>query len=137
MACIDFTASNNDPKINPEHLHHTDDNKKNLYLEALKEVGTILMAYDHDKKLSLYGFGAEIDGDVEHCFNLNPIGEDVSFSEIYSIYTETLEKKNFKLAGPSKFEEILANANCIAKQNKYNKIGNFQIISIILLLIFR
>ena len=43
----------------------------------------------------------------------------------------------YKLSGPTKFENILHEACLNAKHKKDNKIGNFQIIFIIPLLIFR
>ena len=50
-------------------------------------------------------------------------------------YKKALQE--YKLWGGTQFKEILKKAYSIAKHNKDNKIGNFQIIFIILLLIFR
>ncbi len=56
------------------------------YEEALFEVSKILLDYDYDKLVPLYGFGAKFNipnfntnGNVSHCFPLNgnPMNPDV------------------------------------------------------------
>ena len=34
-------------------------------------VGEVLLEYDEDKKVPLYGFGAKINRQISHCFPLN------------------------------------------------------------------
>ena len=77
ITCIDFTASNGSPK-SPQSLHHIQIDRKSQYEEALEEVSRILLDYDSDKLVPVYGFGAKVSmpnfnsfGKVHHCFPLN------------------------------------------------------------------
>jgi hypothetical protein len=77
VACIDFTGSNG-VATRPESLHYTGSSRRTAYEEALKPVGEILMDYDADKMVPLYGFGAKVrmpmfntQGAVHHCFPIN------------------------------------------------------------------
>ena len=47
---IDFTKSN-------RNLHFTSQGEVNQYQNALSQVSEILLHYDYDKKVPLYGFG--------------------------------------------------------------------------------
>lgn len=77
ITCIDFTASNGSPK-NPSSLHYVDANRRSQYEEALEEVSRILLDYDSDKLVPVYGFGSKVSmptfnsyNKVHHCFPLN------------------------------------------------------------------
>ena len=78
ITCIDFTASNGTAK-SPSSLHYFQQGiKKSPYEEALEEVSRILLDYDSDKLVPVYGFGAKCNfptfhsnGKVSHCFSLN------------------------------------------------------------------
>jgi len=54
---VDFTGSNGDP-TDCNSLHYIND--VNQYLSALRTVGEILLAYDYDKLVPSYGFGAKL-----------------------------------------------------------------------------
>lgn len=56
---IDFTISNYH-YTKPESLHYFEDRSKSFYERALEEVTRILLDYDYDKKVPVYGFGAEV-----------------------------------------------------------------------------
>lgn len=77
VTCIDFTASNGSP-TQKSSLHYVEPYKKSPYEEALKEVTNILLDYDYDKLVPVYGFGAKVkhplldsEGKVHHCFPIN------------------------------------------------------------------
>lgn len=77
ITCIDFTASNGSAK-SPTSLHFIQANKKSPYEQALEEVSRILLDYDYDKLVPVYGFGAKCSmptfnsfGKTHHCFPLN------------------------------------------------------------------
>lgn len=57
IACVDFTASNIHTQ---EPLHAIYDNKLNEYQSAIASICSILLNYDYDKKIPIYGFGAII-----------------------------------------------------------------------------
>lgn len=88
VTCIDFTASNGIP-THPKSLHYTTANKKSQYEEALHEATSILMDYDADKLVPVYGFGAKVrmpnfstGTNVHHCF---PINGDAENPNLYQI----------------------------------------------------
>ena len=77
ITCIDFTGSNGIP-TSPLSLHYTGGGKRTMYEEALKAVGDILLDYDTDKQVPMYGFGAKVKlpnfnskGQVDDIFPLN------------------------------------------------------------------
>jgi hypothetical protein len=77
ITAIDFTASNGSQKC-PTSLHYITERTKSTYECALEEVSRILLDYDYDKLVPVYGFGAKCNmptfnsmGKVHHCFPLN------------------------------------------------------------------
>jgi len=56
IIAIDFTLSNGEPK-NKESLHSL--RGVNYYKEAIKLVGSILIDYNHDNCIPLFGFGGK------------------------------------------------------------------------------
>lgn len=57
IACVDFTASNIHTS---EPLHAIYEDKLNEYQSAIASVCSILLNYDFDKEIPIYGFGAVI-----------------------------------------------------------------------------
>ena len=43
----------------PKSLHYIGDTQDNHYLRAIKACGNILLNYDYDKKVPMYGFGGK------------------------------------------------------------------------------
>jgi len=88
VECIDFTASNG--KANSkDSLHYCDLKTQSVYEKALFEVTSILMNYDYDKLVPVYGFGARVShpnldtkDKVHHCF---PINGHVDNPNLYGI----------------------------------------------------
>lgn len=77
ITCIDFTGSNGIQR-DPSSLHYITSSKMSQYEEALYQVSKILLDYDYDKLVPVYGFGAKVnmptyqtDRKVHHCFPLN------------------------------------------------------------------
>lgn len=70
---IDFTGSN----VNTQTGYnlHDPDFRNNQYFQAIQQVSNILLSFDNDKQVPLFGFGAMIDSNyysqVSHCFALN------------------------------------------------------------------
>ena len=66
-----MTKSNKDSHL-PDSLHSTCN--KNQYLDAIRSVGEILLQYDHDRMVPMFGFGGRPHmsnlntNDVLHCF---------------------------------------------------------------------
>ncbi|CAG9322955.1 unnamed protein product [Blepharisma stoltei] len=105
---IDFTSSNGDPR-NPNSLHYSDPYGYNHYESALFGISEILLNYDSDQLIPIYGFGGEIDGEVNHCFPLtfdagNPSVQGLD--GIMNAYKNALSQ--IVLSGPTLFGPIVS-----------------------------
>ena len=107
---VDFTGSNGDPKDRGS-LHYIGDGKNNQYLNAIYEVGRILLNFDTDKEVPLFGFGAvwpKYSKNVSHWFALNEnyFRPEVSGIEgIAEWYKNVLNQVTF--SGPTYFSRML------------------------------
>ena len=77
VVCIDFTASNLNQR-NPDSLHYVSRNVRSKYEQALEETGRIVLDYDADKLVPVFGFGAKVNlpnlssqNKTHYCFPLN------------------------------------------------------------------
>lgn len=92
ITAIDFTSSNLNP-TRRDSLHYLDPNGMNDYEKALFSVGEILLNYDSDKLVPMYGFGGKIQGQTTHCFhmNFNPVDPNVlSMEGVMGVYRNAL-----------------------------------------------
>lgn len=118
---IDFTLSNKAPS-DPKSLHRIDPANKNAlnpYQEVIRRAADILLRYDTDKQVPVYGFGGVPNypnyqsRDVSNCFPCN--GNFANPAEckvfgldgIFAVYNYALS--NVVLSGPTKFEPLLSN----------------------------
>ena len=118
MVAIDFTGSNGDPKT-PSSLHYINpDGSDNMYMKAIRSVGSILAAYDKDQKIPVYGYGACVPREgISHCFPLNGDDDKPEVSGVQGIldvYKETLQTVD--LWGPTHFAEVIKKVSNIAKE---------------------
>ena len=105
---VDFTGSNGIP-TSPQSLHYLSPNGYNQYEQALFAVSEILLNYDSDKQVPLYGFGAKINGGVSHCFNMNFNPADPSVCGIQGIMSAYRNSLMYaELSGPTLFGHVLA-----------------------------
>ncbi|CAI2361935.1 unnamed protein product [Moneuplotes crassus] len=119
---IDFTGSNGDPNM-PKSLHYIY-NPQNQYLAATLEVGKILLNFDNDKQVPMFGFGAVIpkySTQVSHCFAMNgnifrPEADNIA--GIQECYKNIL--KSIRLSGPTYFAPMLSMWNDMV-QFEYTK----------------
>jgi len=59
IVAVDFTGSNGDPTF-PDSLHAIKyDNTLNDYQKAIHGVCEILLNYDYDRKVPMFGFGGK------------------------------------------------------------------------------
>jgi hypothetical protein len=110
MIGIDFTGSNGDPDM-PSSLHYINENIYNDYQKALHSVSEILLQYDTDKLVPLYGYGAKINGVLSHCFPLNFNFQDPNVSNLSGImetYKNALKIAHF--SGPTLFAPLINQA---------------------------
>jgi len=121
MVGIDFTSSNKDQK-NPKSLHAMKKNGElNDYQTAIRDVCEILLCYDYDKNVPVYGFGGRPAWryGVDHCFALNEddLNPYVSgLDGILTIYRRGLRK--ITLGQPTLFKELIEKAMEMARDSK-------------------
>lgn len=118
MVAIDFTASNGVP-TNPASLHFCNPSAMNEYERAICSVGEILINYDQDKMIPVWGFGGSpVHGaPTSHCFpiNGNPANPEVfGVQGILQAYRNCL--RSVYLNGPTLFGHILRTAMEVASR---------------------
>jgi copine 1/2/3 len=114
---VDFTASNGEPTSSGS-LHYSN-GIQNQYLTAIHEVSKILLNFDSDKEVPLFGFGANLSKfyfGVSHCFALNGniFRPEVSGIEgIEDTYKKARTRIDF--SGPTYFAPLLQRWNEMVK----------------------
>ncbi len=138
MVAVDFTGSNGDP-VSPDSLHAFKyDGSLNEYQRAIMGVCDILLHYDSDKKVPMFGFGGKprypnfTTPSVSHCFSMtgdqgNPWA--YGLDGIMQIYANTLQ--HVELSGPTLFSPVLQTAMKIASQNKQEGSNEYTILLIL------
>lgn len=129
VACIDFTASNGEPK-SPSSLHYMSPASMNQYQRAISSVCSILMNYDYDKQIQTFGFGAipKFQGmphQTSHFFpcsgNMNNTS-GLGVEGVFQLYNNVLA--NVSLSGPTYFapllEQVTNMTKIVANQNPDN-----------------
>lgn len=124
LIAVDFTGSNGHPN-SPTSLHYLTPNGFNHYQSALYSVADILLNYDSDKEVPLYGFGGKINRHLSHCFPLNFDSQNPSVTGLGGImnaYKEAL--RCVELSGPTLFAQVISTAVMMAEGaqvNQYNQ----------------
>lgn len=108
---IDYTGSNGTPS-RPGTLHHIGPNGS-AYTRALASVASILLQYDSDGRVPLYGFGGLMpDRSTSHCFHVNNNPSDpnvLGLPGLIDAYTSSFSW--VKLDGPTNFAPIIKKAS--------------------------
>ena len=137
VVAIDFTGSNGNP-IDPSSLHAFKPGQLNEYQTALSGVGQIVLNYDFDQKVPVYGFGGEPHfptmnlNSVSHCF---PCSGDPNNSEVLGlqgvmdIYQYAIQ--NTDLSGPTYFNPLITEVLKTCAVNKQNEIDIYTILLIL------
>ena len=115
ITAIDFTISNGDPS-SPYSLHYINPESFNQYEKCIWEIGSIICPYDTDQEFAVFGFGATVDGRVNHCFPLNGNSKNPNvhgLDGILNVYRQYL--KDVSLNGPTYFHCIIEAAGEVAK----------------------
>ncbi|CAG9334743.1 unnamed protein product [Blepharisma stoltei] len=133
IVAIDFTASNMDPR-DPQSLHYLNPNNMfNQYQSALFSVGEILLNYDSDKLVPFYGFGAKLNGAINHCFPINFNNSDPNVQGLDGLmhsYSEVLNVIEF--SGPTLFAQVIQKAVLEAERAQVHQ-GNQQYFVLLIL----
>lgn len=127
---IDFTLSNSEPKF-PNSLHYISESP-NQYQLALESITSIILNYDFDKKIPVFGFGGKYQGGTSHCFPLS--GNDNNcegylVEGVLNLYRFGIQ--TYPLSAPTNFSPIIQKAIQISKTQSQTNAFNYQILTII------
>ncbi|CAD8107449.1 unnamed protein product [Paramecium sonneborni] len=134
---IDFTASNENIE-NPKSLHYIENDSPSQYLQAIISVVEILINYDHDKRIPVYGFGCKPKmqfintNKTQHIFHLNDNPNDPKVQGLDGIiqcYKKSLNKLQFD--GPTYLHPILKKTMEMAQQSKNQGSQNYYVLLIL------
>lgn len=112
---VDFTGSNGDVE-SPDSLHYVH-TAENQYQESIRRIGEVLIEYDTDKDIPLFGFGGQFDGenDVSHCYRLKARHDIHGLEKALDSYKHALS--TVVLNGPTLFQEVIENAMIMAQSD--------------------
>mmetsp|Transcript_27978 Transcript_27978/g.24664 ORF Transcript_27978/g.24664 Transcript_27978/m.24664 type:complete len:215 (-) Transcript_27978:348-992(-) len=121
MVAIDFTQSNKEPEDPSSRHAFKQPPGLNDYQKAILSVCDILLCYDYDKHVPVFGFGGKRPGEpkVNHCFalNLNENNPEVfQIDGIMQVYANALQ--TCRLSGPTFFNEVIRRGAQIATNCK-------------------
>jgi len=130
---IDYTGSNGEPK-NPNSLHRMTGNPPNEYYQAISNICPIILNYDSDGNVPVYGFGGVPPStkQVSHCFSItnDPNKPEVHRLEgILQAYKESLNK--VALSGPTYFNPVLKETSKICRDFKEKRLDQYMILLIL------
>lgn len=131
---VDFTTSNGSPN-SPNSLHYLNAPQGNQYQQALNTISNILLNFDIDKVVPLYGFGGKrknSSGPVEHAFPLtgNPSNTSGQFlAGIMNVYQQAFEL--YELSAPTYFGPILEKATDLCALGANQSMMNYMIMLIL------
>eukprot|EP00742_Colponemidia_sp_Colp-10_P002200 GILJ01002352.1.p1 GENE.GILJ01002352.1~~GILJ01002352.1.p1 ORF type:complete len:570 (+),score=97.05 GILJ01002352.1:35-1711(+) len=119
IVAIDFTGSNGDPN-HPNSLHFRNPMAPNEYARSVMAVGEILLPYDSDGNIPVYGFGAvvpHLGTATHHCFPLTfnyQQPEVPGVAGLLNAYNNAINC--VRLSGPTIFSQVLDAAMNMASQ---------------------
>jgi len=138
VVAVDFTGSNGHPS-QPSSLHARFLNgQPNQYQKAITAVSQILLNYDYDQKVPVFGFGGKPQfptlrvGGVSHCF---PCNGDLNNAEvdgldgILAAYDHSLN--HVELSGPTYFAPLLNETIKLCQTHKMQETGVYTILLIL------
>lgn len=127
ITCIDFTGSNGIP-TSPQSLHYRSGATLNQYQKAITSVCSILLNYDYDKQIQVFGFGGKpnfTDVHGNRLFNgtshFFPCSGDMSNTSglgvegVFQLYNKAIS--NVELSGPTYFAPLLENVTNFTELN--------------------
>jgi len=114
---IDFTGSNGNP-LQPGTLHYlSPDGRKNDYESAISGIGNVLMNFNGEQQVPVWGFGAKYGGSVRHCFQCGSSAKANGIEGVLQSYRQTFGS-GLIMSGPTVFSEVIFNAASYAKKSQ-------------------
>jgi len=137
ITAIDFTGSNGHPN-STSSLHYINPMGMNEYQKAIHAVLQILLNYDWDQQVPVFGFGGKprfpnlFSNVVSHCFPCNGNVQDPNANGLDGImqaYSYAL--KHTELSGPTYFAPIISEAMKLASIHRQQGSGVYTILLIL------
>jgi hypothetical protein len=120
LVAIDYSSSNGQPsEADSLHREHPANPRDlNPYEQAISSVGNILVQYDSDQQIPLYGFAARLQqnnnvfGPIQHCFKV--VEDEVKgVPGLLQAYRDSFSR--IRLHGPTLFNLTIDEAGKIAR----------------------
>ena len=124
LLAIDFTGSNGEPHRH-DSLHSIRPGHRNQYQKALDGVMDVLIHYDNNQAIAMYGFGAKLrsptmkSNEAVHCFpcTFNPqFPFAFGIDQMELIYQNCLQ--HVTLSGPTYFAPLLRETSKLVQESK-------------------
>jgi len=138
VVAVDFTSSNGYPHRNDSLHCYNNAYGMNAYQKAMSSCGEILLNYDYDKMVPVYGFGGKpkfpnlTSFQTMHCFPLNGKIDDpycFGLEGIMESYNYALH--NAELNGPTLFCPIISEVMKICQSSKLSEDDQYYILLIL------
>lgn len=138
VTAVDFTSSNGYPHRSDSLHCYNNVGGLNAYQKAMSSCGEILLNYDYDKMVPVYGFGGKpkfpnlTSYQTMHCFPLNGKVDDpycFGLEGIMEAYNYALH--NSELSGPTLFCPIITEVMKICQESKANDDEQYYILLIL------
>jgi len=101
----------------PGTLHYRNPDIQNDYEKVISAVGTILLDYDSNKKIPVWGFGAKYEGIIRHCFQCGEKAAVDGVNEILEAYRQTFQS-GLTMSRPTDITEVLKNASILSRNRQ-------------------
>jgi len=130
---IDFTYSNGEPK-HPNSLHRLTGTPPNEYHQAISSICPIILNYDSDGTVPVYGFGGvpPFSKEVLHCFSLtgDPNKPEVNgLAGVLDAYRKSIT--NVAFSGPTYFNPILQETSKLCRNIKERRLDQYVVLLIL------
>jgi len=119
---IDFCSSNGNP-MTPGTLHFHSSSSMNEYQFAIKSLLKILLKYNSDSSVSVFGFGAKFNGVLNNCFPINPTTQhNIGFIGALKAY-DSMFQEGLRMSGPTCYADVIMGAAKRARERVNEKNG--------------
>ena len=125
ITAIDFTGSNGNPHQSSSLHYIGDPSQLNQYQQAILAVGEILLNYDYDKMVPVFGFGGKprlphfTFHEVLHCFPVTGYPQNPEVFGLEGIMGSYINiVNNVDLSGPTLFNPLIQEAMKVATMNR-------------------
>jgi len=130
---IDFSASNGNPR-SQESLHHFTDGTLNNYEKAIIKMCTMFIKYDTDNKVPVRGFGIDLDGSPNNCFQIGNKLEADGIGDILDTY-RSASQQTFDMSLSKDWSVVILNAVDFARKSQndanFSGVHNYTVLLIL------